>query len=249
MASSKVNKATPSGGNRRDRLASFETARKAEQRRRTIGLLALCLVLAIGLLSYPVYLMAQDYQARNATVAELGVSAAAAGCEPVQENPATGNQEHVPDGTPVTYSQHPADSGPHYVNPAPFTKRFYTADDRPEIGTLVHNLEHGYTLVWYRPTAPAEQITQLENVAKTFGGDDARLTDKFIAAPWSDADGEGFPAGKDVMIAHWYADPANPTDTTKQKGIRQACTQVSGEAIRDFMTKYPYSDSPEPQGA
>ncbi len=250
MANTKPKKAAPAtGGNRRDRLASFEAARKKEQRRRTIGLLALCIVLAVGLLSYPVYLMAKDYQARNATIAELGVGVAAAGCDPVAENAATGNQDHVADGTPIEYAQHPPDSGSHYASPAPFTKHFYTTADRPEIGTLVHNLEHGYTIVWYRDTAPEAEIDALEGVAKTFGGDDVDLTNKFIAAPWSEADGTGFPEGKNVVLAHWYADPNAPTDTAKQKGIRQSCTAVSGQAIKDFMAKYPYQDSPEPFGA
>lgn len=246
MANTKANKAAPSGGNRRDRLASFETARKKEQRRRTIGLLVLCVVLAAGLLSYPVYLAAKDYQVRNASIEDLGATISAAGCDPVAENAATGNQEHVADGTEVPYAETPPDSGPHYASPAPFSSRFYTMDDRPAVGTLVHNLEHGYTIAWYRDTAPADQIDALRSVSKTFGGDEVKFENKFIAAPWSESDGEGFPEGKNVVLAHWYANPSNPTDTAAQKGIRQSCTSVSGAAVKDFMTKYPYGDSPEP---
>lgn len=246
MANTKASKAVPSGGNRRDRLASFEAARKKEQRRRTIGLLVLCVVLAAGLLSYPVYLAAKDHQVRNASIEELGVSIAAAGCDPVAEHPATGNQEHVAEGTPIDYAEHPPDSGKHYPSPAPFTSHFYTMDDRPEVGTLVHNLEHGYTIAWYRDTAPDAEIKAIQGIAKTFGGDDTKFTDKFIAAPWAESDGAGFPEGKNVVLTHWYADPANPTDTTAQKGVRQPCTSVSGAAVKDFMTKYPFGDSPEP---
>jgi hypothetical protein len=32
-------------------------------------------------------------------------------------------------------------------------------------------------------------------------------------------------------------------------GVRQGCTEVSGAAIKDFMTKYPVASSPEPNGA
>ena len=53
---------------RRDKLASLETARKKEQRTRTIRLLVICLVLAVALLAYPVYLFVDDYRARNATL-------------------------------------------------------------------------------------------------------------------------------------------------------------------------------------
>ncbi|HEY5822144.1 MAG TPA: DUF3105 domain-containing protein [Propionibacteriaceae bacterium] len=248
MAKTPSKKAAPSGGNRRDRLASFETARKKEQRNRTIRLLALCVVLALALLSYPVYLVTKDYQARNATIGEVGAAASAAGCDPVAENAATGNQEHVADGTKVTYAQTPPDSGAHYNSPAPFTKRFYAESDRPAVETLVHNLEHGYTIAWYRATAPQDQIDALEAISKTFGGDDTKLTNKFIAAPWAESDGAGFPEGKNVVLAHWYADPADPTATAQQKGVRQACTSASGPVVADFMAKYPYTDSPEPLG-
>ena len=234
------------GADRRDRLASFEAARKAEQRRRTLGMFLICGVLALALLAYPIYLFVDDYRARNATITDFGSDAAGASCDPVAENPATGNQNHVPDGTPVTYDRTPPDSGPHYASPAPFTKHFYTAADRPAVETLVHNLEHGYTVVWYRGDAPADQVEALQNIAKTFGSDDYDLADKFIAAPWTDA---GFPDGKNMVLTRWTANPAAPTDTTAQKGVRQACGTVSGAAIADFMKQYPVASSPEPNGA
>jgi hypothetical protein len=223
-------RATSSPQSRRDKLASLESARKKEQRTRTIRLLVICIVLALALLAYPVYLFVDDYRARNATIEDL-------------------NQDHVQDGTKVPYAQTPPDSGSHYASPAPFTKHFYAEADRPAVETLVHNLEHGYTVVWYRADAPDEQIQNLERISKTFGSDDYNPADKFIAAPWSDADGAGFPAGKNVVITRWTADPNNPADVTQQRGVRQACTNVSGAAIKDFMAKYPTANSPEPNGA
>ncbi len=238
-----------SGGSRRDRMASFEAARKKEQRRRSLILLGICVVLAAALLAYPVYLLVQDYQARSASIAEIGVAASAAGCDAVAENPATGNQEHVAEGTQVKYDRTPPDSGKHYPTPAPFTKRFYTTADRPAVETLVHNLEHGYTVVWYRDGMPADQVDQLQSIAKTFTAEDYDQADKFIAAPWTDADGAGFPDGKNVVLTRWYADPSNPSDQSLQKGVRQPCASVSGEAIQQFMAKYPSTSAPEPDGA
>jgi len=236
------------GGNRRDRLASFEKARKAEQRRRTILLLTVCVLVAAGLLAYPVYLVAKDSKASAAGLAAIGASTGDAGCDPVQENQATGNQEHVAEGTQVDYAQSPPDSGKHYPSPASFTKHFYTADDRPEIETLVHNLEHGYTVAWYRADAPEAEITALKQAAGTFGSETYDPSQKFIAAPYSSADGT-FPEGKDMVLARWTANPQNPGDQTQQKGVRQSCTKVSGQAIADFMAKYPVASSPEPNGA
>jgi hypothetical protein len=236
-------------GSRRDRLASFEAARKAEQRRRTLGLLVICVVLALALLAYPIYLFVDDYRARNASITDFGPAAAAAGCDPVASNPAKGNQDHVADGTRVTYDRTPPDSGPHYASPAPFTKHFYTTADRPPVETIVHNLEHGYTVVWYRADAPQAEIDALSGVAKTFGGVDYNPADKFIAVPWAAADGGPFPDGKNVVLTRWTANPANRVDIAQQQGVRQACAQVSGAAIADFMAKYPVDSSPEPNGA
>lgn len=237
-----------SGGNRRDRLASFEKARKAEQRRRTLLLLVICLVVAGGLLAYPIYLVAQNSRATAGGLAAIGAPVGDAGCEPVQEDAATGNQEHVAEGTKVQYAQSPPDSGQHYPSPASFTKHFYSTDDRPDLETLVHNLEHGYTLAWYRAEAPEDDIARLRQAANTFGSETYDPSQKFIAAPYSTTDGT-FPEGKDVVLARWTADPANPADQTKQQGVRQGCTRVSGQAIADFMAQYPVASSPEPNGA
>ncbi len=173
-----------------------------------------------------------------------------AGCDPIAENAATGNQQHVEEGTKVNYDRFPPDSGPHYPSPAPFTKRFYTTEDRPPVEELVHNLEHGYTVAWYRSDLSGKQLRALQSIAKTFGNDDQNPANKFIAAPWDDgSDGGAMPAGKNVVLTRWFADPNNPGDASTQKGVRQACTAVSGAVLKDFMAKYPYASSPEPNGA
>lgn len=245
--------ARPSGssgsGSRRAQLASFETARKKEARRRTIILVAICTVLAIGILSFPVYYAVQDAKLSNATLDSLGVGVAAAACDPVSENAATGNQEHKATGTPITYDQTPPDSGPHWDTPAAFSKHFYAKSERPAVETLVHNLEHGYTVAWYRDGAPKDQVDALKRIAKTFASSEEDNADKFIAAPWTDADGAGFPDGKNVVLARWTADPQNPGDAASQKGVRQACGAVSGAAVQEFMVKYPEANAPEPNGA
>lgn len=232
---------------RRARLASFEAERKREQRRRTVLLLGVCVVVAALLLAYPVYLFVQDARDRAATIDDLGVSAAQASCTAPEENAATGNQQHVPDGTKVDYARLPPDSGPHYNNWADFSKKFYTTSDRPAVENLVHNLEHGYTVVWYRAGLAEDQVTALQKISKTFSGGTYNQ-DKFIAAPWESTDGGSFPEGKNVIMTRWYANPANPADTSAQRGVREACGEVSGQAIKEFMAKYPATSAPEPNG-
>ena len=249
MEKSKSAGATRPSGRRRDQLASLEAAQKKKQRRRTASTVVLCVVLATALLAYPVYLVVNDYRASSASIEQVGVALEGAGCDPVVEDAATGNQNHVADGAPVSYPQTPPASGPHYASPASFTKRFYTADDRPAVATLVHNLEHAYTVVWYRDTMPTEQLDDLERIAKSFASDQYDPEQKLITAPWGESDGGGFPEGKNVVLTRWYADPQAPSDATKQKGVRQSCSTASGAAVKDFMSKYPYTASPEPEGA
>lgn len=236
-------------GNARDRLAASQVARGNVARRRTIRLLVICVVVAGLVLAAPIYLYYQDYQARNGVLADFGVSAESAGCDPVVSEPANGNQDHRDDGTVIEYPKYPPDSGPHYVDPAPFTKHFYAAADRPAVSNIVHNLEHGYTVVWYRDSAEKDQIDALQKASKTFGSDEYDPAKKFIAAPWGDSDPQGFPDGKSVVMTRWTANPDNPSDTAQQQGVRQACTSVSGPAIKAFMDAYPFQNAPEPNGA
>ena len=232
---------------RRDKLASLEDARKKEQRSRTIKLLVICLVLAIALLAYPVYLFVDDYRARNASIEDLGASIGAAGCDPVTEHEATGNQDHVAEGSKVDYSQTPPDSGKHYPSPAPFTKRFYTMADRPPVETLVHNLEHGYTVLWYLPSEEAARSSQLQELA-SLGNKLAPSQAKFIVAPWNEAYG-AFPSGKKYALSHWSATTEASGKVTAQSGHRQLCGDLSGEAVKSFVTQFPRTDAPEPLGA
>ena len=71
------------GGNRRQKLDALQDQQKSAQRRRTAGLLVICLVLAAALLSYPIYLVVKDSRASSAALADLGVASDAAGCDPV----------------------------------------------------------------------------------------------------------------------------------------------------------------------
>ena len=63
--------------------------------------------------------------------------------------------------------------------------------------------------------------------------------------PWTDEDGKAFPKGQHVAFTHWRNDAA----ASKSYGVWQYCSEVSGEAVEDFMKDYPYSDSPEPNAA
>jgi Protein of unknown function (DUF3105) len=63
---------------------------------------------------------------------------------------ADGGHRHVP---LVSYTVDPPAGGDH--DPMPSPAGFYDRGDVPSDGHLVHSLEHGFVVVWYRPGAVA----------------------------------------------------------------------------------------------
>jgi hypothetical protein len=235
----------------RERRAVIEQMRRDQQRRerrRTLIVVAVCAVVAVVIVGLAAVPLLKQHGLTKGPLEKLGASAKAAGCTGVTTRKATGNQQHKPVGTPIDYQGDPPAFGPHWPTPAPFARKFYTASDRPQLEYLVHNLEHGYSLLWYdqKVAANKDQMTVVKAIANKFEGQ--KLTDKFIAVPWTSKDGKGFPNGKHVAITNWSTG-GDPSDVSKQKGIWEYCGKPSGEAVGSFMKDYPYSDSPEPQGA
>jgi len=233
----------------RDRRAVVEQMRrdqKKAERRRTIVVIAVCVVVALVIVGLAAIPLLKQNKLTSGDLASIGASEKAAGCQPVLKKKANVNQDHKPEGTPITYPDAPPAFGPHYPVTAPFERKFYTAKDRPQIEYVVHNLEHGYSLLWYDDTVAknSDQLAVVKAIAKKYEG--TKLTDKFIALPWTAKDGKAFPQGTHVALTHWSAG-GDPTDVTKQQGIWQYCGKPSGAVVETFMKDYPYSDSPEPQ--
>ncbi len=230
---------------------TLKKQRSVEKRRGNI-IVAAAVLIAAGIIAVPVVPMIRDQFQQSAyaddTVAQIG--AAPSVCQKVKEQEGTGVSNHVDQPQKVTYDVAPPAYGPHWnvagVAPAPFDEKFYEADDRPELEALVHNLEHGYTILWYDETIAddATQLNQIKAIADKYDAttiQDPNFRDKFIAAPWtsSDEDGADFPDDQHVAFTHWKGD-----DTTST-GVWQYCSEVSGEALETFMDDYPYTDAPE----
>jgi len=234
----------------RDRRAVVEQMRrdqKKAERRRTIVVVSACVVVALVIVGLAAIPLLKQNSLTSGDLASIGASEKAAACTPIQTKKANGNQDHKPQGTPISYDDAPPAFGPHWPSPAPFERKFYTADDRPDVEFLVHNLEHGYSLLWYDDTIAksSDQLAVVKAIAKKYEGSQ-KLTDKFIAVPWTSKDGKAFPGGKHVALTHWSAG-GDPSDVSKQKGVWQYCGDPSGAVVQKFMKEYPYSDSPEPQ--
>lgn len=126
-------------------------------------------------------------QARNRLVADAARVAGAAGCSPVETKPDRG-RAHSP---PFTYDQRPATSGPH-ASPLRSDVRVYDAPVPEE--NAVHNLEHGYVLIYYRAegdrSLPPAVVQALEALAEE--------EDKVIVAPYLELED-----GTALALAAW----------------------------------------------
>ena len=103
---------------------------------------------------------------------------------------------------------------------------------------LVHNLEHGYTIVWYDKTITGAALQDLKDLSDSARGKNETANGKFIVSAWDDSYGK-LPSGKHIALSHWGA----------KAGHRQLCGDVSGAAVQSFIKKFPFSDSPEPGAA
>jgi hypothetical protein len=243
-----------------DRQAVIDEIRKKQkgaERRRGFAIVGVCTVIAVLIVVAAAYRPVKNWwdlrKFKDLNLASIGAPASV--CSDITTKKADGNQQHVPTGTQVTYSTAPPAFGSHWneqgVAPAPFNRKFYTDKDRPELEALVHNLEHGYTILWYDQSIAddADQLNVIDGIAQKFRADSNNLRYKFIAAPWTAQDEKEsgkFPDGMHIAISHWSAGGSGETDAAKQVGVFQYCSQPSGEALKTFMLKYPYTDSPEP---
>jgi hypothetical protein len=240
-----------------DRQAVIDQIRnqqKGAEKRRGLMIVGVCVLVALLIVGAAAYRPIKDWwdlrQFNSVGLASIG--APASSCQDVVTKAATGNQQHVPVGTPVTYDQAPPAFGKHWnqygVAPAPMSRKLYT-DDRPPLEALVHNLEHGYTILWYDSSVAGDnqQMQELRAIADKMAGT-SNFRTKFIVAPWksSDEGGKKFPNGEHVALTHWSNGGTGDSATGKQEGVWQYCSAVSGQALNSFMLKYPYYDSPEP---
>ena len=224
---------------RRAKLDELRARQKADERKRSMLFIGIAVVVGLGLVAAAAVPIIQRNSQTSRDTGEFGVSASAASCGEIMDDPATGASEHVGEGTPtpdvtrVEYETSPPSSGQHFAFTAGFAQNFYTRDDTPELEQLVHNLEHGATIVWYDEDVSDADVEELE----LFSDKIIEEQPKLIVAAWDSESRGEFPAG-DIAMSHW----------TIGTGHRQYCGEVSGEAISDFANAYPYTDSPEPNG-
>ena len=94
------------------------------------------------------------------------------------------SRDHVPN---PTYEVDPPAGGAHL--PTPANPGFYRGDDVPPDGALVHAMEHGFVVLWFKPGLPAEKMQQIEDLSDQFGrelivAERPSLTDEVAVTAW-----------------------------------------------------------------
>lgn len=225
---------------------------KSAEKRQGFVILAVCIAIALVIVVLaafnPVRTWFEQKRYEDEALSDIGGPASV--CGDIITKDAKGSGEHRPTDEQVTYDDAPPAFGPHWneggIAPVPIEDRYYTEDSRPELEALVHNLEHGFTILWYDETAAddASMLGEIRAIAKKLSASDTNNRLSFKAVPWTDDDGGDFPDGQHIALTHWSADQ----ETGQSTGVWQYCSEPSGEALEQFMKDYPYYDAPEPLG-
>ena len=237
------------GADRKARVEALKKEQKAQERKKTLIFGGISVLIVLVLVGIPVMSIIDKNKKDDRAFDQLGVPVGLAGCDATVQTDKVGANDgnHESDPTVrIDYATAPPSHGRHFQAPITVnTRGFYAADDAPRVEELVHNLEHGYTIVWYLPSVTGTQLDDLKSIASKMR--DSNETRKFIVVPWDTSRG-AFPANKSVALTHWGA-PKTQGKYETSTGYRQYCGQVSGGAIKTFVDQHPAEDSPEPNTA
>ena len=173
------------------------------------------------------------------TVTGTATDEAAGGCADEVTN-AAAEAGHVDNGTTMNYEGVPPVSGVHWGQWPDITPQVYEADERPELGELVHSQEHGWTIVWYDESLADDDAAMADIQTASDAVNDAGAV-KVVFVPWGSDDGDAFPDDAQIAITHWTLNADGD-----ELEVRQFCSSVNAEAIVAFSERNPYSASREP---
>ena len=213
----------------------------SKKRNRTIGI-ALVALAAVAVVAAVVVLRPGDTSAAlpapSTLLGQAADEAGAAACDAVQttgfydgfdqSSPDYADQAHVggderfPAIPPLdTYPSTPPASGPH-TGTATLPAGVY--DSPPDLGTLLHSLEHGGAVVWYSPDAPREQV---DAITEFYDQNDPVGQDRVIVAPYDYDGGAGqLPDGVQMALVAWRR--------------LQLCAQPNLAVAFDFTSQYSF---------
>lgn len=226
---------------RREREEREAAAKAAARRRRLMGYGAAGAVVAVVAVVLVVMLLGgggndgggggggelypSGFEVSEQKVTDLDEAAEAAGCE-LKSFKATSREHSTDPAQQLTYESKPPTSGKHFEIPAD-DGEYETA---PPVGKLVHALEHGRILIWFKKSLPRAQRGTLKAL---FDEDPYQM----LITP--------DPTGMTYAVAAtaWSIDP-EPNGTGRLLGCPRFTPQVV-DAIRAFKDEH-RSNGPEP---
>ncbi len=163
--------------------------------------------IVVGVVAFGAAYVVTKEQESHRLEDEASRLATAAGCTDVRDVPSSG-EGHLAPGETTTYARHPATSGIHDQAPLPPDPQIYK-DLVPE-QNAVHNLEHGYVLLYYRAgedaALPPDVIVALSDLAEA--------ESKVILAPSFDLE-----ADTSLALAAWNRLQRCPSTVTAAQAL------------------------------
>jgi hypothetical protein len=211
---------------RKEREARIRRARRRVWLRR-LSRLGIVIVLAALIAGFVLWSGRADRRVREAAAA----AADRLGCTEVQDPRDEGEGHLGPGEPPPDYGTTPATSGRHNGQPLPPDPPVY---DQPFDASLetqaIHNLEHGYVLIYYRQDgAGALPKNVVDALADLANGEN-----KVILAPYAE-----LPEGQSLALAAWRHLQTCPA-VTEARGV----VDLAKGFINSFRGG---GDAPEPQ--
>lgn len=224
---------------RREREERERKAREEQQRKRLVGFGAAGLLVIAAVVALAIVAFGGDGDGASGQTAQLlpgggsvpeqqefdpTAAAQAAGCE-LRSSRATDRTHTRSLDTRVKYPTNPPTSGRHYQIPA--EDGAYSA--APQDEQLVHSLEHGRVIIWFKPGLPEDQRADLKAL---FDEDDYQM----LLVPRRSMPYQ-------VAASAWNRDP-EPNGTGRLLLCDRMNPQVY-DALRTFRDEH-RSNGPEP---
>jgi hypothetical protein len=238
-SSQRRNETRKSNKDRRARLEELKRQQRAAERRKNFLFVGTAIVIAlvlIGAAVVPAYLhdRAQNEKKKKAAAvlkAESKVgfvttptaAEQAAGCTGTHTDPLSPAAHHVT--SPIDYTKEkfgdtsggtppiPPSGGAHNPVSLGQVSRFYPLADKPRPERAVHNLEHGFVVVWYDAKVAATQVDELHTLSTSLP--------RLLTVGWWQSE---LPSNKHVVLTAW--------------GRTERCDTVSMDVVRAFAAKY-----------
>jgi hypothetical protein len=223
----------------------------SKRRARTVGIVAGAAVIAAVVVAATLLPSGGDSPEPAQLLRQAAAAAAEAGCGEVATtpdyDPADNDRSHMTTGQIEPLSSYPTippASGPHADVPLP--AGVYDSLTQPQLYQAIHSLEHGATIVWYDPAAPATRTARIIDFYDRRLQDAQVGQDRVIVAPYDfPGDPAGIlPEGAEMALVSWHR--------------LRSCASIDLAVAFDFTSQYSFPTAedreyggvaPEPGGA